>query len=326
MNLWDELFQRMFPGRPNPQPQMEHPQKNKPEFVDLAVKKMKRVVIALIILFVAIIIFFNTMVVTEANEYKMIQQFGKIVTVYSQPGLKFKLPFIQSVRQVPKMVLIYDLPISDVITKDKKTMVADSFVLWRVTDPVIFLQTLNGNVSNAEARISTIVYNSMKNVISSLTQTEIISGRDKLANAIFQNIGEGMHQYGIELVAVETKHLDLPDENKQAVYARMISERNNIAASYTAQGESEAKQIKTQTDTEITVRISQANAEAEKLMAEGESRYMQILAEAYADPEKADFYTFVRSLDAVSAAMIGNNKTLILSKDSPIAEIFYGAG
>ena len=289
-------------------------------------KKMKRVVIFLIILFAAMIIALNAMVVTEANEYKMIQQFGKIVTVYSEPGLKFKLPFVQSVRQVPKMVLIYDLPISDVITKDKKTMVADSFVLWRVTDPVIFLQTLNGNVSNAEARISTIVYNSMKNVISSLTQTEIISGRDKLANAIFQNIGEWMHQYGIELVAVETKHLDLPDENKQAVYARMISERNNIAASYTAQGESEAKQIKTQTDTEITVRISQANAEAEKLMAEGESRYMQILAEAYADPEKADFYSFVRSLDAVSAAMVGNNKTLILTKDSPIAEIFYGAG
>ena len=301
------------------------PQKN-PEMVSRAVKKMKRVVIFLIILFAAMIIALNAMVVTEANEYKMIQQFGKIVTVYSEPGLKFKLPFVQSVRQVPKMVLIYDLPISDVITKDKKTMVADSFVLWRVTDPVIFLQTLNGNVSNAEARISTIVYNSMKNVISSLTQTEIISGRDKLANAIFQNIGEGMHQYGIELVAVETKHLDLPDENKQAVYARMISERNNIAASYTAQGESEAKQIKTQTDTEITVRISQANAEAEKLMAEGESRYMQILAEAYADPEKADFYSFVRSLDAVSAAMVGNNKTLILTKDSPIAEIFYGAG
>lgn len=325
MNLWDDLFQRMFPGRPNPQPPREPSPKNKPEFVDLAVKKMKRVVIFLIILFIAVIIAFNAMVVTEANQYKMIQQFGKIVTVYSQPGLKFKIPFIQSVREVPKMVLIYDLPISDVITKDKKTMVADSFVLWRVTDPVIFLQTLNGNVSNAEARISTIVYNSMKNVISSLTQTEIISGRDKLANAIFQNIGDGMHQYGIELVAVETKHLDLPDENKQAVYARMISERNNIAASYTAQGESEAKQIKTQTDTEITVRISQANAEAEKLMAEGESRYMQILAEAYADPEKADFYTFVRSLDAVSAAMVGDNKTLILSKDSPIAEIFYGA-
>ena len=314
MNFWNQFFHNIYPGRQNPQPQMEpSPQKN-PEMVSRAVKKMKRVVIFLIILFAAMIIALNAMVVTEANEYKMIQQFGKIVTVYSEPGLKFKLPFVQSVRQVPKMVLIYDLPISDVITKDKKTMVADSFVLWRVTDPVIFLQTLNGNVSNAEARISTIVYNSMKNVISSLTQTEIISGRDKLANAIFQNIGEGMHQYGIELVAVETKHLDLPDE------------RNNIAASYTAQGESEAKQIKTQTDTEITVRISQANAEAEKLMAEGESRYMQILAEAYADPEKADFYSFVRSLDAVSAAMVGNNKTLILTKDSPIAEIFYGAG
>lgn len=267
----------------------------------------------------------NIVVVTRNNEYRMIQQFGKIVSVQSEAGLSYKLPFIQSVRVIPKTVLLYDLPISDVITKDKKTMVADSFVLWKVNDPVKFIQTLNGNVANAEARISTIVYNSMKNVISSLSQTEIISGRDKLAEAILANIGGGLEQYGITLVAVETKHLDLPDDNKQAVYERMISERNNIAASYQAEGESEAKKIRTETDQTISIKISGTEAEAEKIIAEGEAEYMRILSAAYQDESRADFYTFVRALDAAKVSMADGDKTLILSPESPLAQIFYTA-
>ena len=204
-------------------------------------------------------------------------------------------------------------------------MVADSFVLWKVSDQLTFIQTLNGNVSNAEARISTIVYNSMKNVISNLSQTEIISGRDTLAQSIFANIGDGLDKYGIELVAVETKRLDLPDDNKQAVYERMISERNNIAASYIAEGESEATKIRTETDKTISIQIAQAEAEAAKIEAEGEAEYMRILSEAYADASRADFYTFVRSLDAAKISMSGDNKTLILTPDSPLAQIFYNA-
>ena len=255
----------------------------------------------------------------------MVQQFGKIVSVRAEPGLSFKLPFVQTVRVLPKTVLLYDLPISDVITKDKKTMVADSFVLWKVSDPLKFIQTLNGNVDNAEARISTIVYNSMKNVISSLSQTEIISGRDRLAGAIFDSIGDNLDQYGVTLVAVETKHLDLPDDNKNAVYERMISERNNIAAAYQAEGESEATKIRTETDKTISIQISEARANAEKIIAEGEAEYMRILSQAYADQERADFYSFVRSLDAAKVSMKGENKTLVLSKDSPLAQIFYQA-
>ncbi len=288
-------------------------------------KKAKRLLPLLLILLVAGILYSNAFVVTKPNEYTLVQQFGKVVDIKEEPGLSFKLPFVQNTKSIPNTVLLYDLPISDVITKDKKTMVADSFVLWKVIDPLTFVQTLNGNVSNAEARISTIVYNSMKNVISNLSQTDIISGRDTLADAIVLNIGDGLEKYGVELVAVETKRLDLPDDNKQAVYERMISERNNIAASYQAEGESEATKIRSETDKTISIQISRAEAEAEKIEAEGEAEYMRILSGAYADETRADFYSFVRSLDAAKLSMSGENKTLILSPDSPLAQIFYNA-
>ncbi len=288
-------------------------------------KKAKRLLPLLLILLVAGILYSNAFVVTKPNEYTLVQQFGKVVDIKEEPGLSFKLPFVQNTKSIPNTVLLYDLPISDVITKDKKTMVADSFVLWKVRDPLTFVQTLNGNVSNAEARISTIVYNSMKNVISNLSQTDIISGRDTLADAIVLNIGDGLEKYGVELVAVETKRLDLPDDNKQAVYERMISERNNIAASYQAEGESEATKIRSETDKTISIQISRAEAEAEKIEAEGEAEYMRILSGAYADETRADFYSFVRSLDAAKLSMSGENKTLILSPDSPLAQIFYNA-
>lgn len=288
-----------------------------------ALKSVGRFVRWFFVVVVLAVLLFNSVVITPTNRYTMIQQFGRIVSVKDSAGVSFKIPFIQQARFLPKTVLLYDLPISDVITKDKKTMVADSFVLWKVSNPLKFIQTLNGNVANAEARISTIVYNSMKNVISSLSQSDIISGRDKLAGAIFDNIGESLNQYGVELVAVETKHLDLPDDNKTAVYERMISERNNIAASYQAEGESEAKKIRTETDMTISIQISEAQANAEKIIAEGEAEYMRILSEAYADQERADFYSFVRALDAAKESLKGTDKTLILSKDSPIAQIFY---
>ena len=288
--------------------------------------KSKKVVLRSLlplIIAVVIVLFSNAIVITQHNEYKIIREFGKIVKIVDTSGLSFKMPFIQTTQSLPKNVQLYDLPISDVITKDKKTMVCDSFVLWKIIDVQQFVKSLSGQIPNAESRINTIVYNSVKNVISSLPQSEVISGRDgELSKAIRKNIGDLPEQYGIELTAIETKHLDLPDANKAAVYERMISERNNIAAQYTAEGNSEAQKIKTETDTTIAIQISEAEAQAEKIVAEGESEYMKILSKAYNNQEKADFYTFVRSLDAAKLTMTGENKTLILSKDSPIAQIF----
>ena len=232
----------------------------------------------MLLLALVLVVLGSSMVVTYPNEYKLIRQFGEIVRVVDVPGVSFKIPFIQTSASLPKELQIYDIPRSDVITKDKKSMIADAFVLWRISDPTLFTRHLNGQVAQAQSRISASVFSSMKSVISNMDQAEIIENRN----------GK---------LALETKSLDMPDDNKQAVYDRMISERNNIAASFTAQGNSSAQKIKNDTTKEVSVMKSGALAEAEKIKAEGEAQYMQILSNAYNDASKADFYNFVRSLD-----------------------------
>ena len=298
-----------------------------------------------VFLVIGVFLLANCMVVTKQNQFKLIRQFGRVDRVVSVPGLSFKLPFVESVDTVPKELLLYDLPASDVITSDKKTMIVDSYVLWRVTDPLRFAQTLSCSVQNAEGRIDAIVYNATKNTISNMKQDEVIRSRDgkmmitvdesgtareevieitSLTEEVMGQINHVEDQYGIELVAVEVKKLDLPDDNKQAVYNRMISERGNIAAQYTAEGKSEAKMIENTTDKEVSIMLSDAQAKAEATIAEGEAEYMRILSGAYADPEKSDFYSYVRALDALKESVSGDNKTVILTEDSPITQIFNG--
>lgn len=263
--------------------------------------------------------------VTAQNEYKLIRQFGKVDRVIDAPGISFRIPFLESPQSLPKETLLYDLAASDVITKDKKTMISDSYVLWRISDPLKFAQTLNSSIESGESRINTAVYNATKNAISSLTQDQVITSRDgELSQMVLNAIGTNMNQYGIELIKFETKQLDLPDDNKEAVYERMISERDNIAATYKAEGSSEAKVIRNTTDKEVAIQISEAKKQAEILEAEGEQEYMKILAEAYGEKDRQEFYSFVRSLDALKNSMTGGDKTVILSADSPIAQIFNG--
>ncbi len=287
-------------------------------------KKLLKSVSGLIVI-ALVVALSSSIVVTYPNQYKLVRQFGEIVQVVEEPGVSFKIPFIQTSSSVSKALQIYDIPKSDVITKDKKSMIADAFVLWKITDPVLFTRHLNGQVAQAQSRISASVFSSMKSVISNMDQSEIIENRDgKLALDIQAHIGDSLDGYGITVLAVETKSLDMPDDNKQSVYDRMISERNNIAASYTAQGNSSAQKIKNDTTKEVSVMKSEAKAEAEKIKAEGEAQYMQILSNAYNDASKADFYNFVRSLDAAKASLKNGNNTLILDKSSPISQIFYG--
>lgn len=263
--------------------------------------------------------------VTAQNEYKLVRQFGKVKRVISSPGISLKIPFVETTATLPKETLLYDLSPSDVITKDKKTMISDSYVLWKIEDPLKFAQTLNSSIESGESRINTAVYNATKNVISSMTQDEVITSRDgELSDAVMASIGDNMEQYGVDLLMFETKQLDLPEDNKDAVYERMISERDNIAATYKAQGSSEAKVIRNTTDKEIAIKISEAEKKAEILKAEGEQEYMKILAQAYGEAERSEFYSFVRSLDALKNSMKGEDKTVILSEDSPIAQIFQG--
>ena len=204
-------------------------------------------------------------------------------------------------------------------------MIADNYVLWRVSDPTKYIQTLNAIEGRANERVEAAVYNATKNVISAMTQDEVIAARgDRLTDMITEQANSDIGGYGIIIIQSQIKTLDLPDDNKEAVYERMISERNNIAESYRATGDAEAQKIRNQTDRDVTIMTANAEKQAAVLEAEGEAEYMRILAEAYNDPDKADFYEYIRSLDALKASLTGDEKTIILDKNSEIAKILYG--
>jgi len=295
------------------------------EAAALLSRGIKRRLLIVAIIIVAWIIIAQCIVITYPNQYVAIRQFGEVVRITDESGLSFKIPFIQTASAIPRDIQHYDMPLSDVITQDKKTMVADSFVLWRVYDPLSFIRKASSSVTTAQTFVGNNSYNALKNVIGRLPQTEIISGRDMLAQQIFRDLANSLDEYGLMMVAIETKHLDLPDDNKNAVYDRMISERNNIAAMYTAEGDEEARMIRTETDKSVNIQTSNAIAQAADTIAEGESRYMEILSAAYNLPAKADFYSFVRALESAKNSLVGGNKTLILGADSPITQVFYNS-
>ena len=266
-----------------------------------------RTILIAVLAVVILVLLLSSLYVVQPNEYGVVRQFGAVVDVKSEPGLYFKIPFVQEMSTLPNT-----------------TLIADCFAIWRIEDPRLFIETLSGSVSNAEGRINANVYNALKTVLSSMTQAEIISGRDgTLVRTVMATIGDSFDRYGIELIAVETKKIDLPDDNKSAVFSRMISERNNIAAGYLAEGESRAKEIRNEADKQVQILLANADATAATVRAEGDAEYMRILSEVYDSPEEAEFYTFMIALDALQASMTGAEKTLILDADSPIAKLFY---
>jgi len=316
----------------------------------------------------SIIILSNALYTTAENEYTVVKQFGRIVATNDTAGLRVKIPFVQSVSSVPKAMQIYDLPDSEAITSDKKTMIVDAYVLWNITDAKKYTQSLNASTITAQGRIDVIVYNALKTTISSMSQEELIASRDTavaivatesgmedieindietsttdengevvetaenekpevivISDRLLNCVGNQCDQYGINIRDIKIKVLDLPDENKEAVYRRMITERNNIAAAYKAQGESEAQVIRNTTDAEVTVMLSEAKAKAEATIAEGEAEYMRILSAAYNDESKADFYNFSLELDTLKESVTNGNTTLFLDSSNPVAEIFNGA-
>ncbi|MBE5842314.1 MAG: protease modulator HflC [Butyrivibrio sp.] len=280
------------------------------------------IIIGLIIVF-AIILGSSTYIVHQ-NEYVTVRRFGKIVAIAKEPGLHFKTPFIDSTQSITAKVILYDIPASDVITKDKKSMITDTYVIWKIEDPLKYVQTLNAIEARAEERIEASVYNATKNAISSMSQDEVIEARgEQLTQLITQEANSDMEGYGISVVQAQIKALDLPDDNKQAVYERMISERNNIAASYTAQGDAEAQKIHNETDKQVAIIKAEAEKNAAVLEAEGESAYMETLSKAYDTEDKAEFYSYIRGLDALKKSLVGE-KTLVLDKNSELAKILYG--
>ena len=288
-------------------------------------KKTFAGVIAAVLVVAALIILGSMLYTVNYMDVVIVKEFEKIVDVKNQPGLYLKAPFIQTVQPIYGGRRIYDIPASDVITRDKKSMIADDYVIWRVVDAPKYYQTLGAVSARAEERIDAAVYNATKNTISSMTQDEVIAARGiELTNMITKESNSDIASSGIEIITAEIKALDLPDDNKNAVYERMISERRNIAAGYTAQGNANAQKIKNETDKQVSITLAEAEKTAEQTIAEGEAEYMKILSKAYNNEDKADFYNYIRSLDAIKASLKGGNKTIMLDKDSELARILYG--
>ena len=265
----------------------------------------------------------------EENQYACVVRFSKIIETTNESGLHFKLPFLDSVKYFSKATQFYDIPPSEVLTSDKQNMTVDCYVLWRIEDPLLFFQTVD-NTAKAEDRLNAITYTILKNTMSKMAQSDIINMNDGAErNEIYEGIASDVdaeaNKYGIQVVDVKIKRFDLPESNLNAVYNRMISERHQMAEKYTADGNYEASIIRNDVDKQVNILVSNAQAAAAKLEAEGEAEYMRLLAEAYNSEEKKEFYTFTLALDALKKSLTGTEKTVILDADSALAKILRGA-
>lgn len=288
-------------------------------------KKLTGKLIGALLLIAASITLLSSAYTVGENEYACVVRFEKIMSTTEQAGLHFKVPFLEGVKKFPKAVMFYDIPPSEVLTSDKQNMTVDSYVLWQIENPRLFYQAL-GNTAVAEQRLDALTYNALKNIMGTLAQKDIInentgSERNDIYEGIAANVSAIAKNYGIQVVDVKIKRFDLPEANEQAVYGRMISERNQIAEKYTADGQYEASIIRNDVDKQVNILVSNAKAEAAKLEAEGEQEYMRILAEAYDSADKQAFYEFTLSLEALEASLTSGEKTIILGRDSALGKV-----
>ena len=289
---------------------------------------MKKTIIIALIVLALIIIGSNATYVVEENQYACTFRFSEIVNTADQAGFYFKIPFVDKVQYFPKTTMLYDIPPSEVLTSDKQNMTVDCYVLWSISDPQQFYRAL-GTTEKAEVRLDAITYNALKTAMGTLAQADIINMNDGgERNDIYEGIAASVDAQakadGIHVEDVKIKQFDLPESNLNAVYNRMISERNQIAEKYTAEGNKEATIIRNEVDKTVNITVSSAEAQAAEIEAQGEAEYMRMISEAFDTAEEKEFYEFILALDALEASLVGDNKTVILDKDSPLAQILLG--
>ena len=289
---------------------------------------MKKTIVWIAIAVVLLVVISGSFFTVAEDEYACVFRFSEIVDTADTAGAHFKVPFLDSVKYFPRATQFYDIPPSEVLTSDKQNMTVDCYILWSISDPQQFYRAL-GTTAKAEERLNAITYNALKTAMGTLAQADIINMNDGAErNEIYEGIATTVDgqaaTYGIHVEDVKIKQFDLPDSNLNAVYSRMISERNQMAEKYTADGNYEASIIRNDVDKQVNIIVSNAEAEAAVLVAEGEAEYMRMLAEAYDSADKKDFYEFTLVLDALEKSLTGSEKTIILDADSELAQILMG--
>lgn len=278
-----------------------------------------------IIAVVAVVLLFSSVFVVEEGEYKVVLQFGEFSRVHESPGLKFKVPFIETVSTLPKYQKVYDSSPAEILTKDQKPIVVDNYTVWRIEEPRKFLRTLQ-TVSAGEQRLENAIFSVVRRKLSELEYSSIISentARGDLNVQITQEVSTLMEnsEYGIKIVDVRIRRTDLPEDNKQSVYNRMISDRQSIAARYLSEGDEESRKIMSIADRDADVLIATSEAEAKQIVAEGEQEAARIYNESYGkDPE---FYSLYRTLESYLTTFQGE-PVIMMPIDSPYARILLG--
>lgn len=273
---------------------------------------------------VIVIVLFNifTFSVDETKQAIVIQ-YGDIRKVVTEPGLHFKLPFIQNVRMLEDRLLSYDIQPRKLITADKRRLLVNNYAIWKIREPRQFLLTMNGDVSLAQTRIDDIVYSNLRNILAAHEFNEIASpARTGMLKDVTKISEDELDQYGINLIDVRVKRADLPEANQEAVYARMQSERKQHAAQLRAEGKRLAQEIRSTADKKAQIILAEAKSKAKSIKGKGEAKALEIYSEAFSkDP---DFYEFWRRLQSYEKSFGSDSSTIVLSPSSKYMRLFQG--
>lgn len=277
-------------------------------------------IVALFVVLVAVVVGYSSLFTVSETQQVLLVRLGEPVRVVTAPGLNFKVPFIDTVISIDKRILDLENPAQEVIASDQKRLVVDAFARYRIKDALRFYQTL-GSIQAANIQLTTLLNAAMRRVLGEVTFITVVrDDRDALMTKIRTQLDRETASYGISVVDVRIRRADLPEQNSQAVYQRMQTERQREAAEFRAQGGQKAQEIRSRADREATVIIADANSQAEQVRGEGDGERNRLFAEAYG--KDADFFAFYRSMTAYENSMKSNDTRFLLRPDSEFFRYF----
>ncbi|KOY81201.1 protease modulator HflC [Lysinibacillus macroides] len=291
-----------------------------------SLKKYFSLAITITAVFALAIILLSNIYIVKESEYAVVRQFGEVVKFEREPGLNMKIPFIQSVTKLPKNQMTYEISEEEINTKDKKRIIIDNYAVWRITDPKLLISNA-GTIEKVESRMEEFIYSVIRSELGRINYTEIINDEDSSRGSINDQVTKRVNEllsndhYGIEVVDVRIRRIDLPTENEQSVFMNMISDRESIAQKYLSEGDAAKRRIEAQTDQQVQEMLATASKEAALIQAEGEAEAAKIYNQSFSqDPE---FYSLYRTLESYKKT-VGEDTVIILPATSPYANILSG--
>jgi len=277
-------------------------------------------IVSLIVLLLILIVAYSSVFTVQQTEQALVVRLGEPVKVVTEPGLNFKAPFIDSVISIDKRILDLENPSQEVIASDQKRLVVDAFARYRIKNALRFYQSV-GSIQAANLQLTTLLNAALRRVLGEVTFITVVRDeREKLMGRIREQLDREADGYGIQVVDVRIRRADLPEQNSQAVYQRMQTERQREAAEFRAQGGQKAQEIRSRADREATVIVAEANSQAEQTRGAGDAERTRLFAEAYGKDQ--DFFAFFRSMSAYETGLRSSDTRYLLRPNSDFFRYF----